>query len=186
MKKILVTVLMIFCLTSVFAGDGDHILTREEPSNFLLDVGLALVSPSGESDLRAGGVIGLTFTPAVFMDMAIGVKAQFTATANPGELKAHEEGIVKTIDFSAAGLLCGKYGWAKSFELYGALGARYDVYSFEDFSDFGQRWGLVLQGGTHGRQTNSFGVGVELEYYKTITEGADDELGVRAFISYEM
>ncbi len=177
---------MLLCLSALYAGDGEHILTREEPSNFLMDVGVTVVSPSGDGNKRLGGVLGLTFTPAAFGDFAIGVKAQFTASANPGELKSHEEGIVKTLNLSAAGLLSGKYSWARSFELYGALGARYDVNEFEDFSDFGQRWGFVVQAGAHGRQTDTVGVGVEIEYYKAVTENADNELGLRAYLSFEM
>ncbi len=186
MKKILIFTLMILCLSALYAGDGEHVLTREEPSNFLIDLGLAVVTPQDSEDVRVGLVTGVTFTPAVIWELAIGVKVQFAVTANPSELIKHEEGILKTLDMSATGLLCGKYRWKKSFELYGALGARYDAFDFESFSDLDQRWGLVVQGGAHGRQTDSLGVGVEIEYYKTMTKNASDELGVRAYLSYEI
>lgn len=186
MKRLLILSLMLLCLSALYAGDGDHILTREEPSNLLIDAGLAVASPMASEDLRAGIFAGVTFTPAVFRSLAIGVKLQFSATANPSELRQREEGFLKTLDMAASGLLCAKYAWAKSFELYGAFGARYDIYDFVDFSNLGQRWGLIVQGGVHGRQTDRFGVGAEIEYYKTITKGADDELGIRAYISYEI
>lgn len=179
MKKVFAVLLAALCVFSLYAGDGDHVLTRKEPSNLLLDAGLAAVVPSDdEGGFRAGAMAGITFTPASYKKFAIGVKLQFAVTADPGELK--------NPDLAASGFLTAKFSWARSFELYGAMGARYGVSDFKSFSDFSQRWGLAVQAGAHGRQTDRMGVGVEAEYFKCFTEGASDELGVRLYLSYEI
>ncbi|MCR4676072.1 MAG: porin family protein [Sphaerochaetaceae bacterium] len=190
MKKTIAVILVVLCAFAAFAKDGDNKITRLEPSKLVFDVGAALHLPSSEDygdGTRAGLMGAVTYTPGIISEkFALGVKFQFSVTGEPSKVIKHENGIIESLDFSAGGFLVAKFMWAKSFEPYGAIGFRYNASEVASLSEMRQRWGAAVQAGVHGRLSNSFGVGIEAEYFKAISPDTSDEAGIRLYLSFEI
>ena len=175
-RAFLALVLLCVIIIPSFAKEGDVHVTRTTTAVFNVDGGVG-VNISSEDDTKTFGVFGaVTFTPASFSRVNVGIKAEVSLNGFRGE-NPKKAGL--------GGLLTARMYFKKSFEAYAGLGARYLVWNIESLTNFDHGWGIVAQGGARGRLRNWLGVGVQLSYLKGF-DSVGNQLEIQLYGSIEL
>ncbi len=136
-------------------------VTRHGPSVLTFDVGGMLYIPLNDDSAKGvGGMVGGTITPIGINRFSLGFRAEGYVYA--GTSIIHSENKKHELKIGFTGSFIAKCPIAKSFEIYGGIGAGFIFEDFDSLTDFGQTWGIVLQGGGRGRLNNHIGVGAQV------------------------
>lgn len=158
MKKALSILLIAFAvILPSFAKEGDVHVTRTTTAVFNIDAGATVILPSDDSEKTFGVFGAVTFTPASFSKVNLGIKAELSLNGFAGE---------ESKKLAASAFLLGRLYVRKSFEVYAGAGARYLVWDINSLNDFSHGWGVAAQAGARGRILNWAGVGIQASYLK--------------------
>lgn len=184
MKRILlICLILLISFNALFAEEGVPRITKNGTSKFTVSAGALIRLPMDDGESKRVGVFGsLSLAPFSKGKFGIGFKVMGAAALKPSALKD-----LKQAEGSVTALCTASLAIAKSFEAYGGLGASYVLFDIKNSKDFSQAWGLALQGGARGRVTNHIGVGVEADFFKSLSKKTSKNFAdIKAYLSVEI